>query len=95
MNELASPGLELEIKALIIEALMIEDLAPDDIASEDPLFGEGLGGPGEDAVHAVPVLVPDGDFGLELVGHVVCHIAACHVAGDGRAGGEQGTGGCG
>jgi len=58
-------------------------------------FGEGLGGPGQDAVHAVPVLVPDGDLGFELIGHVVGHIAAGHVACDGRAGGQDGARGCG
>jgi acyl carrier protein len=43
MSDLNTPGLEQEIKALIIDALGLEDISVDDIGSEQTLFGEGLG----------------------------------------------------
>ena len=81
-------GEELGEQVAVADGLCVDGYAGLD-------FSEGLGGPGEDAVHAVPVLVPDGDFGFELIGHVVCHVTAGHVAGDGCAGGQHGAGGCG
>lgn len=38
-----TPGLEEELKQLIIDTLALEDVAPDDIEPEAALFVEGLG----------------------------------------------------
>lgn len=64
MTDLAGPGLEQEIKALIIDALMIEDLAPEDIVSEDPLFGEGLGLDSIDALEMAIAL--ENRYGIQV-----------------------------
>jgi len=50
------PGLEHELKAMIITDLKLEDVRPEEIQDDDPLFGEGLGLDSLDAVELVLLL---------------------------------------
>jgi len=50
------PGLEQELKTMIIADLKLEDVRPEEIQDGDPLFGEGLGLDSLDAVELVLLL---------------------------------------
>lgn len=61
---MSTPGLEQELKELIIETLALEDVRPEDIESEAALFIEGLGLDSIDALELAMAL--EERFGVQI-----------------------------